>query len=132
MLTGPDDPNVLDRAMVGAAVLTAVHCLAASWLARIHPLLAGDAAHLVLAGGLVVGSIWATGRGFGRHHEIRPMLWNTPGWLLLGVARLASAESLGPSGEALGTALAGVLLTVGHQLNRSLAYWSTRTDPERR
>ncbi len=127
MLTGPDDANRIDRACVLLAVAVSLHCLVAPWLPPRMSSIAGGAAHGIFAAFLAVTSLVATVRGWGRHRSGRVVPWVAAGWILLSAARFGSGTGLGEVGEVLVTLLASVLLVVAHQLNRSLAYWHSRT-----
>lgn len=127
MLTGPDDSNRLDRVCVAAALLLAVHCVAASVLARLAAPLGGAGAHLLLALLGAALSVIAVVRGWLDHHETRVFGWALPAWALLTAARLGGESLGGEVAEILMTVTAGGLLTVAHQLNRSLAYWHRRS-----
>jgi hypothetical protein len=127
MLTAPDDTNRIDRACVLLAVAVSLHCLVAPWLPLRMSSLAGGAAHGIFTAFLAVTSLVATVRGWGRHRSGRVVPWVAAGWILLSAARFGSGTGLGEVGEVLVTLLASVLLVVAHQLNRSLAYWHSRT-----
>lgn len=123
MLTGPDDINRIDRFAAVLAALTTLHCVFAPFLPSA---MGGEASHAVAAVACMATSVPACVRGWSAHGDARVWAWALPGWALLGLARLASGERLGEAGEVVATVIAGVLLVVAHQLNRSLAYWHDR------
>jgi len=126
MLTGPDDPNRLDRVCVAAALCLIAHCVTAPALARLAAPLGGTGAHLLLALSAAGLSVTAVVRGWLEHREARVFGWALPAWALLAAARLGGESLGGEVAEILITVAAGGLLTVTHQLNRSLAYWHRR------
>lgn len=128
MLTGPDDPNRLDRACVGLAVALQMHCLLAPWMTDAAPGLAGEAAHGVVAVAVLVASVAAVLQGLPIHREPRVLGWAGAGWGCLALARWQGRD-LGEAGEMLLTCAAALLLMVAHQLNRSLAYWQSYDHP---
>lgn len=128
MLTGPDDPNRIDRACVGLAVGLQMHCLLAPWLADAAPWLAGEAAHGVVAVAMLAASVAAVLQGLPIHREPRVLGWAGAGWGCLAAARW-QGPGLGEAGEMLLTCVAALLLMVAHQLNRSLAYWQSHDHP---
>lgn len=126
MLTGPDDTNRWDRACVALAALTLSHCLLAAPLGTLAAVLAGEAAHVVLAGVTLATSIPGITRGWLVHRNPRAFGWAIPGWALLVAARLGNQAGFEEAGEVVATVWGGALLIVAHQLNRSLGYWHQR------
>ena len=126
MLTGPDDPNRLDRVVCAAAAAMALHCLAAAQFAAVFPALTGAASHRLLAATTALLSVIALIHGWLLHHDLRVAVWAAPGWALLALARFSSGASLSEFGDITLTLTAAALLIVAHQLNRSLAYWQNR------
>ena len=125
-LTGPDDTNRRDRLCVALALLMSLPCVLAPLIARVAAPPAGATAHLVLALLAVGLSLTTTVQGWLEHHEGRVFAWALPAWALLAAARFGGESFGGEAAEILVTVAAGSLLTVAHQLNRSLAYWHRR------
>jgi hypothetical protein len=127
MITGPDDPNRIDRVCAALAIAAGVHCMYAARLGMFLPALAGERAHLFFALAAVVPGVPAVVRGWWTHRSLRALGWALPGWLALGLARLGGDRQVGEVTEVLLTVAAAALLFIAHQLNRSLAYWRDRS-----
>ena len=109
---------------VGTEVYT--ERLPQAYVGGTFPPLGGTGAHLLLALSAAGLSVTAVVRGWLEHREARVFSWALPAWALLAAARLGGESLGGEVAEILITVAAGGLLTVTHQLNRSLAYWHRR------